>query len=85
MIQLTQLLVGYQADQDGAAHYQNGKATIDANDTIEQFLRVVYDGQNSYLQIDRNGTGGHYQDLLVIQDVKTDLATLLANHQIIIA
>ncbi|EPR80224.1 hypothetical protein L289_0794 [Acinetobacter gerneri DSM 14967 = CIP 107464 = MTCC 9824] len=84
-IDLKDLLVGYQADQDGAAHYQNGKATIDANDTIEQFLRVVYDGQNSYLQIDRNGTGGHYQDLLVIQDVKTDLATLLANHQIIIA
>lgn len=82
-IDVSKLLNGYSADSDGAAHYVNGKATIDLDDQIGQFLRVVYDGQNSHLQIDRNGTGNNYQDLLIMNNIKTDLVTLLANHQLI--
>ncbi|WP_429773797.1 type I secretion C-terminal target domain-containing protein [Acinetobacter gerneri] len=50
---------------------------------MSNYLNVYFDGTNTHVQIDKNGTG-NYSDLLVMNNVHTDLATLLANHQIII-
>ncbi|MBS1174153.1 MAG: hypothetical protein H6R05_284, partial [Burkholderiaceae bacterium] len=85
-IDLHELLVGYTADSDGAAHYINAVATIDAGDTIANFLTVTQSGGNTIISIDRDGTGSTYAStqLAVLTGVETDLATLLANHQIIL-
>ncbi|MFW2074087.1 type I secretion C-terminal target domain-containing protein [Acinetobacter gerneri] len=84
-IDINGLLNGYTASgSDGyAAKYINGVATINSGDDISNYLNVYFDGTNTHVQIDKNGTG-NYSDLLVMNNVHTDLATLLANHQIII-
>ncbi|RUR67473.1 BapA prefix-like domain-containing protein [Variovorax guangxiensis] len=86
-IDLRELLVGYQADADGAARYINGVATIDAGETIGNYLRVDVSGGNTTLYIDRDGSGAAYSatQLITLNGVTTDLATLLANHQLVLA
>ena len=86
IIDIADLLIGYSADADGAAHYINGVATIDAGDTIGNYLKVQTVGTDTVLQIDRDGTGGmyDYSTIVTLNNVKTDLETLLANHQIVI-
>ncbi|ENV34330.1 Ig-like domain-containing protein, partial [Acinetobacter gerneri] len=85
-IDIQGLLNGYTASgTDGySAKYINGVATINAGDNISKYLNVYFDGTNTHVQIDRNGAG-EYTDLLVMNNIQTDLATLLANHQITIA
>lgn len=84
IIDISSMLVGYTPDADGAAHYINGKATLDAGDTITQYLSVSYSGNDTILNIDRDGNGGAYgmTALVTLNDVHVDLETLLANHQI---
>ncbi|WP_019658315.1 Ig-like domain repeat protein [Variovorax atrisoli] len=86
-IDIRELLVGYQADADGAARYINGVATIDAGETIGKYLSVTVSGGNTTLYIDRDGAGGAYSatQLITLNGVTTDLATLLANHQLVLA
>ncbi|MCT9979428.1 Ig-like domain-containing protein, partial [Acinetobacter sp. I-MWF] len=86
IIDIKDLLVGYTADTDGAAHYINGIATIDAGDTIANYLSVTQVGNNTVVSIDRDGLvgGTNYTPLVTLNNVHTDLETLLANHQIII-
>jgi hypothetical protein len=86
-IDLRELLVGYQADADGAARYINGVATMDAGETIGNYLSVAVSGGNTTLYIDRDGSGGAYSatQLITLNGVTTDLATLLANHQLVLA
>ncbi|WP_179038102.1 Ig-like domain-containing protein [Limnobaculum xujianqingii] len=86
IIDVSDLLVGYQADADGAAHYINGVATIDAGDRIAQYLSVSYSGNDTILSIDRDGDGGAYgaTELVTLKDTKATLEELLANHQIVI-
>ncbi|WP_235502128.1 Ig-like domain-containing protein, partial [Trabulsiella odontotermitis] len=86
-IDVSNLLVGYSASADGAAHYINGVATIDAGETIGQFLTVTYNGKDTVVSIDRDGSGGAYSasTLLTLTDTEADLATLLANHQLILS
>ena len=86
-IDVADLLQGYRADADGAAHYDNnGKAQIDWGDNIKDFLSTRVENGNTILSIDRDGKGNAFQstDLLTLNGVDTDLETLLANHQIII-
>ncbi|CAM1631455.1 FG-GAP repeat [Bartonella apihabitans] len=86
-IDVKDLLQGYRADADGAAHYDNnGKAQIDWGDNIKDFLSTRVENGNTILSIDRDGKGDAFQstDLLTLNNVQTDLETLLANHQIII-
>ena len=87
VIDVSNLLVGYSASVDGAAHYINGVATIDAGETIGQFLTVTYNGQDTVVSIDRDGSGGAYNasTLLTLTDTEVDLATLLANHQLVLS
>jgi hypothetical protein len=87
IIDVSGLLVGYRADADGAAHYINGVATIDAGDTIRQYLSITYSGNDSILNIDRDGIGSTYgsTELLTFSNTHVDLETLLANHQLVIS
>ncbi|WP_297195982.1 Ig-like domain-containing protein [uncultured Pluralibacter sp.] len=84
IIDIGELLVGYTPDSDGAAHYINGVATIDAGDKIKDFLSVTYSGNDTVLNIDRDGHGSQYgmTAILTLKDTIVDLETLLANHQI---
>ncbi|MGE8032330.1 Ig-like domain-containing protein [Enterobacter mori] len=86
VIDISSLLVGYAGDADGAAHYINGVATIDAGDAIAQYLSVTYNGKDTILSIDRDGSGSGFgaSQVLTIADTKVDLETLLANHQLVI-
>ncbi|MBH9993783.1 MULTISPECIES: Ig-like domain-containing protein [Bartonella] len=86
-IDVADLLQGYRADADGAAHFDNnGKAQIDWGDNIKDFLSTRVENGNTILSIDRDGKGNAFQsaDILTLNGVNTDLETLLANHQIII-
>ncbi|AQT43288.1 Ig-like domain (group 3) [Bartonella apihabitans] len=86
-IDVKDLLQGYRADAGGAAHYDDkGKAQIDWGDNIKDYLSTRVENGNTILSIDRDGKGNAFQstDLLTLNNVQTDLETLLANHQIII-
>jgi hypothetical protein len=86
-IDLADLLVGYKpVSAGGPAHFINGVATIDAGDSIAQYLSVTHSGGNTTLHIDRDGAGGQFSPtaLVTLNGVNTDLATLLANHQIVV-
>ncbi|MEJ0040397.1 MAG: Ig-like domain-containing protein [Gammaproteobacteria bacterium] len=84
-IDLHSLLVGYTGD--GGASYVNGVATIagSAGD-IGSFLQVTQVGADTVISIDRDGAGSTYSSttLLTLNNVHTDLATLLANHQLVL-
>ncbi|MEQ1346104.1 beta strand repeat-containing protein, partial [Acinetobacter seifertii] len=86
IIDVKDLLIGYNADSDGAAHYINGTATIDSGETITNYLKLVTSGSNTLIQIDRDGTGSAYgyTTIVTLNNVQTNLETLLANHQIVI-
>jgi len=85
-IDLSDLLIGYQADHDGPAHWVNGVATIDAGDNIKSYLSTVSNGDSTLLYIDRDGAGSKFSStvLVYLAGVQTDLETLLANQQIIV-
>ena len=85
-IDLKELLINYNADADGAARFINGVATIDSGDTITQYLSVSSSGGNTTLFIDRDGSASAFSAtaLVTLNGTTVDLATLLANHQIII-
>jgi hypothetical protein len=86
-IDLKELLIGYTGDADGAAHYVNGVATLDAGETIGQYLQVTTVDGDTVISIDRDGAGTEFDFtvLATLEGVTTDLETLLANHQLIAA
>ncbi|MFZ5195387.1 Ig-like domain-containing protein [Enterobacter hormaechei] len=72
----------------GSASYVNGVATLDSSaGNIADYIRVVQNGSNTEIQVDLDGTGGQFTPttLVTLNGVQTDLATLLANHQLLIA
>ncbi|EOZ7493159.1 Ig-like domain-containing protein [Enterobacter hormaechei] len=72
----------------GSASYVNGVATLDSSaGNISDYIRVVQNGSNTEIQVDLDGTGGQFTPttLVTLNGVQTDLATLLANHQLLIA
>lgn len=74
---------GYTANE--GAHYINGIATMDnPNADLLDYLRVVTNGSGTEIQVDLGGTGSDYTTLVTLDGVQTDLATLLANHQLIV-
>ena len=82
-LDLTDLLAGYE--QGNGAHYVNGVATIDPSDRIADYLQVTQVDGNTVVSVDRDGAGTEFSStaMIVLNNVQTDLATLLANHQII--
>jgi len=87
-IDLAELLIGYTpVSADGfAARYINGVATINEGDRIGEYLSVTKNGADTVISVDRDGAGGQFEmtALITLHDVQTDLATLLANHQIVV-
>ncbi|AWH88932.1 Ig-like domain-containing protein [Limnobaculum parvum] len=81
-INVKDMLVGYS--YGGGASWINGVATMAAGETIGNYLKVTASGDNTQVYIDRDGTGGAYGSelLLTLEGVKTDLVTLMANHQV---
>ncbi|EOZ1408286.1 Ig-like domain-containing protein [Enterobacter hormaechei] len=72
----------------GSASYVNDVATLDSSaGNIADYIRVVQNGSNTEIQVDLDGTGGQFTPttLVTLNGVQTDLATLLANHQLLIA
>ncbi|MDI3426481.1 Ig-like domain-containing protein [Enterobacter sp. V87_3] len=87
-IDLRDLLSGSGYTGTGSASYVNGVATLDSSaGNITDYIRVVQNGSNTEIQVDLDGSGGNFSPttLVTLNGVQTDLATLLANHQLLIA
>ena len=86
-IDLRELLSGSGYAGSGSASYVNGVATLaDDIGNLSDYIRIVQNGSNTDIQIDRDGTGNQFNatTVLTLNGVQTDLATLLANHQLLI-
>ncbi|EOY7891782.1 Ig-like domain-containing protein [Escherichia coli] len=86
-IDIRELLQGSGYTGNGKASYVNGVATLDAQaGNIGDFVKVIQSGSDTIVQIDRDGTGGTFAatNVVTLTGVHTDLATLLANHQLMV-
>ncbi|MCZ9275262.1 Ig-like domain-containing protein [Escherichia albertii] len=86
-IDIRELLQGSSYTGNGKASYVNGVATLDAQvGNITDFVKVTQSGSDTVIQIDRDGTGGTFSptNVVTLTGVYTDLATLLANHQLMV-
>ncbi|SPX06119.1 RTX family exoprotein [Escherichia coli] len=86
-IDIRELLQGSGYTGNGKASYVNGVATLDAQaGNIGDFVKVTQSGSDTIVQIDRDGTGGNFvtTNVVTLTGVHTDLATLLANHQLMV-
>jgi hypothetical protein len=86
-IDLRELLQGSGYAGDASAHYINGVAQLGAGaGNIGDYIKVVQNGSSTEIQIDRDGKGGVFDPTTVVtlNGVQTDLATLLANHQLLV-
>ncbi|NAK93087.1 type I secretion C-terminal target domain-containing protein, partial [Escherichia coli] len=67
--------------------YGNAGATLVAQaGNIGDFVKVTQSGSDTIVQIDRDGTGGTFAatNVVTLTGVHTALATLLANHQLMV-
>ncbi|WP_336936279.1 beta strand repeat-containing protein [Acinetobacter beijerinckii] len=71
-IDVSSLLIGFNGSQDLT--------------TVDQFLSVVDTGSDIKILLDRDGSGGSYNDtlLLTLKNVDVSLQTLLDNHQLLL-
>jgi len=86
-IDLRELLSDSGYTGTASASYVDGVATLDSSaGDISNYIRVVQNGSNTEIQIDRDGTGTSFEPatILTLNGVQTDLATLLANHQLLV-
>ncbi|HDB9912089.1 TPA: Ig-like domain-containing protein [Escherichia coli] len=86
-IDIRELLQGSGYTGNGKASYVNGVATLDSQaGNIGDFVKVTQSGSDTIVQIDRDGTGGGFAttNVVTLTGVHTDLATLLANHQLMV-
>ncbi|ELE6816189.1 Ig-like domain-containing protein [Escherichia coli] len=86
-IDIRELLQGSGYTGNGKASYVNGVATLDAQaGNIGDFVKVTQSGSDTIVQIDRDGSGGNFAtaNVVTLTGVHTDLATLLANHQLMV-
>jgi hypothetical protein len=86
-IDLRDLFSGSGYTGTGSASYVNGVATLDSGaGNITDYIGVVQNGSSTEIHVDLDGTGGQFSPttLVTLSDVQTDLATLLANHQLLI-
>ncbi|HEY4437452.1 MAG TPA: Ig-like domain-containing protein [Lelliottia sp.] len=87
-IDLRDLLSGSGYTGTGSASYVNGVAALDSSaGNVADYIRVVQNGSNTEIQVDLDGSSGQFTPttLVTLNGVQTDLATLLANHQLLIA
>jgi hypothetical protein len=57
-----------------------------ASEGLMNYLSVTNDGTNTHISLDRDGTGSTFTStqVLTLNNVATDLETLLVNHQLIV-
>ncbi|WP_313050081.1 Ig-like domain-containing protein [Atlantibacter subterraneus] len=86
-IDIHELLKDSGYDGTGSAHYVNNVAKLDSSaGDIDKYVKVVQNGDNVEIQIDRDGSSApnSFTTIATLNNVHTDLATLLANHQLIV-
>lgn len=87
-IDISELLQDTAYAGTGSASYVDGVATLDAAaGNLEDYLKVVQNGANTNVQFDHDGAGTAFDPSTVISlsGVHVDMATLLANHQLLVA
>jgi hypothetical protein len=86
-LDLSELLQSGGYTGTGSASYVNGVATLNASaGNITDYLSVTTEGNNTVIRIDMDGSGSAQSmtTIATLTNVHTDLATLLANHQLIV-
>ncbi|ARU88412.1 Ig-like domain-containing protein [Pseudomonas sp. M30-35] len=87
-IDINELLHSAGYTGTGSASYVDGVATLDTSaGNIEDYLSVLQNGANTDIQFDHDGLGGAFDPTTIasLSGVQVDLATLLANHQLLVA
>ncbi|CAI8745338.1 Ig-like domain repeat protein [Pseudomonas chlororaphis] len=87
VIDLSALLQGYTGTAYVYHDTTTNKDVLDkASEGLMNYLSVTNVGSNTTIAIDRDGTGGTFASttLLTLNNVTTDLETLLVNHQLIV-
>ena len=79
------MIQGFSGSDTDQASFINGVATMSGTATIDQYLKTVFDGTSTQVQVSVAGDGVNYSTFLTLNDVNVDLVTLLANHQFVLA
>lgn len=83
VIDIHELLTGYNGTA-GLYLDTDGLKLDAASSQLNEYLKVRTDGANTIIEIDRNGGGDSFSNLLTLENIQTDLVTLLFNNQIVI-
>ena len=86
VVDLTELLTGYKGSV-GVHRDADGNPTLNAaSQGIREFLKAEIDGDDTVIMVDLDGAGTAFEmtAILTLQDVRTDLETLLANGNILV-
>ncbi|MBB6155241.1 5-methylcytosine-specific restriction endonuclease McrA [Pseudomonas sp. JAI115] len=86
-IDLSALLTGYTGTAYVYTDTTTSKPVLDkASEGLMNYLNVTNNGTNTSISIDRDGTGSTFAPTLVLtlNNVATDMETLLVNHQLIV-
>ncbi|MFQ8413261.1 beta strand repeat-containing protein [Pseudomonas ogarae] len=83
IIDLSGLLQGYTGTAYVHKDGSTGNYVLDAASTsLSNYLQVTTSGSDTLISVDTNGAASFTAPLLTLQNVQTDLATLLANNQL---
>ncbi|WP_255312316.1 beta strand repeat-containing protein, partial [Zymomonas mobilis] len=88
VINIKDLLADYQGTANVYYDVTDNKYVLDkASSGLDQFVNVSVNNGNTTVSVDRDGTNGSHEmtSLVTLNNTQTDLATLIGNHQLIIA
>ncbi|WP_212772072.1 Ig-like domain-containing protein [Acinetobacter gerneri] len=83
IIDLHEILDGYKGTPSLYTDSDGVKLDISSSDLLN-FIDVSSDGTNTTISVDRDGTGQNFTTLITLNNVDTDLITLLMNNQLVI-
>jgi hypothetical protein len=87
VIDLSAILQNYTGTANVYHDTTSNKDVLDkASEGLKNYLSVTFDGTHTQIAVDRDGTGGTFGStvVLTLNNVSTDLETLLVNHQLIV-
>ena len=88
IINIKDLLADYQGTANAYYDVTENKFVMDkASSGLDQFVSTSVHNGNTTISVDRDGANGNHQmtALVTLDNTQTDLATLIGNHQLIIA
>lgn len=88
IINIKDLLADYQGTANVFYDVTENKFVMDkASSGLDQFVSTSVHNGNTTISVDRDGANGNHQmtALVTLDNTQTDLATLIGNHQLIIA